>query len=1626
LEHAGRDNKSEIKLPVNVNTSTIDENIYAFGDPAAPHIKNNGIERDGGITNLYRDDMTYTGAGNRFVADDGSLIELMDTSPSRLVRLDGKQIGSVNRNGVAAKVIASGYDDVTPTIHNTLLAIKLSGGAVQVDELDEMGAVINTRTTTFTNLSTLQNYYTSISIVRNGWKGFADNQNYLLRIGEAVIELDESAPTVTSFLPHTDAGIYGNAGVYTLLQTSPYLNGFICLTYNGLFSYDGFAWKYIDGSGIGTYPSYNIGAELPALSTAYGMLVDGSKIILITTEPGPVYKLYSYDGNAWNIKSTETNTWVKGTLTAAPFLAPGQGMVKYGNYYVIVGVAGLVAAWDIVNNVYRAAAAGGVYPVNNATVLGAVQINTVCTSGGILVFAGASGRVGSFDGAAWKNYDGTGAGAGPYNNNTAINAAIYASCYYAGELVIAGSSGKIASCAGTTWRNYDGTGGGGTIYNNGVVVGANAISNLISSIRGLAVINNAGKIGSLDTLGNWRNYDATGTGLWVYDNNTASSTGAIVGNACAYWPIGDVVIFGTGLGEIGSFNAGVNVSGISVITGYKLFTFPAVAKHSTWTSINSCEYSTASGNYFVISDQTGKVSSFDGTNWKYFDGTGTGTGPYDDGTNFGIIAALLMKQLGTWLVVAAKGTGKFSSYDGTAWKYTGGGGAGTGPSGNGTVIDNIQWLEIYKTALVFGGSTSRVGNITAAGLLTKYDGTGAGLQPFTTASVLGAAGVVSTMIEYKTTTNDFLVVAGLNGVLGSFNGTAWTTYLGAGGTGPWSNATAIGAVNIIRMIILQSAGISYLIIGGGAGGGSYYIASCNGTVWKNADGTGTGAGPYLTKVDASTTYPNFIVSNNTLIVISFNSTFYWVNGVWNTTIGQTEIGVVSSIPGAGYQPIQYGDLWLRPALGGLIYVYVGNRFYPPMYYGDIIDKNDSGSYLSAYNLDSNGWLGYSVILTGNYRSVGFYVNFSTKFMHPYRAQYQVVKYTLNAGRTQGKTLYTGKMSFGPDRAFFVSNGGAINTPVSTTILQFPTYQLFAQIVSSVDLEQAAPGMYDASIKYYNTTASIYGINVPQYKQAQAATWDLNQTQTDTLVNAYGKLTDAFGMGQAVGFSFRVGMVNGTQAFVSVAITGGTKDALGVLLSGVSEYESSFLPVVVSDDKIIWKYQDQFFYIRIGTDIDNAIQRIGEKIYKLNTISPLNIVSTETKALDVGSIDYNGRMLFTSTEAIAAPATLIAARIDGKYSNSIDVGDKIISITTPTSDNYEVIGFSLPDKITAGSSFGVDVYLADTYYKTTFNDGSELAVPQKVGTGYVEDSRVPIALPSFYSNKSAYTGVVSYLLDINYDGSFLANQIDGAWDVLSLFGQDYLFDQENIYLASYNGVLLSSTAFLASARGLVLIAQTPRAIYFYSQFDNSLYSFTGGRVLDKVARMNRLDAIVKGAYNTRDNTLVVETLTKLWFMRDDIATLNTKDALMTGIRFYDTSDGLIIGNDVNQWQYNYNAVGTVQPLDWQSAYFGQDAERKSIARAIHFLVYSPTKAKINLELMLYSYDEDDYKAETHRVTINPNQYQGSGYVRVRIKPTKQLALGYSTGIKCNQKVLVGDCFIAWDDGMDAIDSKARTV
>ena len=255
----------------------------------------------------------------------------------------------------------------------------------------------------------------------------------------------------------------------------------------------------------------------------------------------------------------------------------------------------------------------------------------------------------------------------------------------------------------------------------------------------------------------------------------------------------------------------------------------------------------------------------------------------------------------------------------------------------------------------------------------------------------------------------------------------------------------------------------------------------------------------------------------------------------------------------------------------------------------------------------------------------------------------------------------------------------------------------------------------------------------------------------------------------------------------------------------------------------------------------------------------------------------------------------------------------------------------------------------------------------------------------FADKIAFTEIETLFLgvgvsgtpdtDYDYVGYELGNDFLGIFQGFLSLRQRYLFDGFQIWLATFNGSLYATKFFICPAMGMQFIAISSNEAFFLSAFDNSLYSFNGGRSVNKVLRMNQEDTILNSVYNEHDSTLLMNCTNNFVWIRDGIASKNTKKAKPTGIALFDTQTGIAICNNTLSWRYSFFALAgsAVATLIWQSGYFGVTENKLGIFSAFVLTLYRADKIASSVIVTFDGFDTDGEWHEEVPYNVKPGDW-----------------------------------------------------
>jgi hypothetical protein len=224
---------------------------------------------------------------------------------------------------------------------------------------------------------------------------------------------------------------------------------------------------------------------------------------------------------------------------------------------------------------------------------------------------------------------------------------------------------------------------------------------------------------------------------------------------------------------------------------------------------------------------------------------------------------------------------------------------------------------------------------------------------------------------------------------------------------------------------------------------------------------------------------------------------------------------------------------------------------------------------------------------------------------------------------------------------------------------------------------------------------------------------------------------------------------------------------------------------------------------------------------------------------------------------AAPVPLrrYNAKFEESFCGSVDFGEIITNIPeTPlrviASTLYPInapnIGFNLV------TPFNIKVYLNGVF---------SFSIPRQnyslVDTIYIPNTRLPIPAGETVNGFSVSIESGSALVSNQYSGYDIQNILAEKYSIFLLLGQYYGFDGDSIFfIPTANNIVNGVPQRLTQAVGLRFLASSPELAWFYSDFDNGIFVFDGGRSLKKVLKMTRYGTLLNSIYSIEDDSLYI--------------------------------------------------------------------------------------------------------------------------------------------------------------------------
>jgi len=581
-----------------------------------------------------------------------------------------------------------------------------------------------------------------------------------------------------------------------------------------------------------------------------------------------------------------------------------------------------------------------------------------------------------------------------------------------------------------------------------------------------------------------------------------------------------------------------------------------------------------------------------------------------------------------------------------------------------------------------------------------------------------------------------------------------------------------------------------------------------------------------------------------------------------------------------------------------------------------------------------------------------------------------------------------------------------------------------------------------------------------YGSATKSLFYSNNTAVDRLWTiGHSTASEIYGyLDNGADVAFKTHTILGDGAYLSASFN---PDGIGVPITEIGELNGFYYPQILKKTdgayQVVYRRGNgSYATIKLSRDVTfNRLQEIAPGVVKINTISALCVADANDNDLQFSGNAYNGFVVI-GFDAVAPVQKAFVARYRGEYGGSVDANYKSTGAVLVGSPTLIVI----PESVNySANNETIDVYYGPppaslAYYRSVRDGIAQSVKGNLIGTNYVDDLIVPPPQGVTYSEQTIALIWSTAVRDFNYDGYQLLNETIGQYQSFRLYGQLYLFDGDWIHSAQLSGNILQRIDHVANALGLVFLAESPTAIFFYSSFDNSIYTFDGGQAVQKQNRFTQKPMIRRAAHNPRENTLGLFLDDSVIWIRDGIMTESFLP-FSYPYNVFSTSDGIWISQNKYAIKYLYNAIagggvvisldldggiwgsayadtvdggiwgtpyadtydgatwgessGIIDPLVWRSNFLGYTDKTKQNLDRYTFRVYKQDKAQSAVTFDYSAYNENGKVTESKSVTIGDanNPYDTDGYAFIEFIPANKNAIASSIQLTCNDKIVLVD-------------------
>jgi hypothetical protein len=316
-----------------------------------------------------------------------------------------------------------------------------------------------------------------------------------------------------------------------------------------------------------------------------------------------------------------------------------------------------------------------------------------------------------------------------------------------------------------------------------------------------------------------------------------------------------------------------------------------------------------------------------------------------------------------------------------------------------------------------------------------------------------------------------------------------------------------------------------------------------------------------------------------------------------------------------------------------------------------------------------------------------------------------------------------------------------------------------------------------------------------------------------------------------------------------------------------------------------------YYVAAGINIVPEISRIDADLYQLNIADPFNLISIDNKAnVNIGAVDWTNRIKPEQVLAINSSIYEGNSASNISWNSAFNANyevlrEKSTSLVygSPTAISYSPSNNNIKSPMTAYWEEIIPKEIIIDYYWNRTNSEDIDTTPEywSSGTAYLflnkntklvglrfpeptsETISMPSPVNSTYKINYADLAVINWGSS-NYSG--ISNQRDtmASYYLVSSLGNDesifwlagtyYSYDGETIWQMAMQNYLVTDYLPAVRAPGMKFVGVSTNDAYFWSNYDNSIYTFNGSQQLNRNISIHDKGELVNGAFCQWDDRL----------------------------------------------------------------------------------------------------------------------------------------------------------------------------